>query len=76
MITVREHSDTKADEDVDNRPIVKCDSMEAADAVKEAMKLQWSGLIMPGKEVKVKVTGCEEPSFAVVVECYYTSKLS
>ena len=44
--------------------------MEAADAVKEAMKL------MPGKEVKVKLTGCKEPSSAVVVECYYTSKLS
>ena len=55
---------------------VKCDSMEAADTVKEAMKLQWSSLIMPGKEVKVKLTGCRELSSAVVVECYYTSKLS
>ena len=55
---------------------VKCDSMEAADVVKEAMKLQWSSLIMPGKEVKVKLTGCRELSSAVVVECYYTSKLS
>ena len=36
---------------------VKCDSMKVADAVKEAMKLQWSSLIMPGKEVKVKLTG-------------------
>ena len=39
---------------------VKCDSMEAADTVKEAMKLQWSSLIMPGKEVKVKLTGSKE----------------
>ena len=52
--------------------------MEAADTVKEAMKLQWSSLITPGKEVKVKLTGCKELSSAVVVECYcyYTSKLS
>ena len=28
--------------------------MEAANGVKEVMKLQWSSLIMPGKEVTVK----------------------
>ena len=48
--------------------------MEVANAVKEVMKLQWSSLIMPGKEVKVKLTGCKELSSAVVVECYYTLK--
>ena len=31
---------------------------------------------MPGKEVKVKLTGCKELSSAEVVECYYTSKQS
>ena len=31
-----------------------CDSMEAANGAKEVMKLQWSSLIMPGKEVTVK----------------------
>ena len=53
---------------------VRCEDVSTADAVKDAMKLQWSDLIFPGQKVKLKVK--EEIISAEVEKCHFVSKLS
>ncbi len=49
---------------------VRCEDIETADAVREAMKVQWSGLVFPGWKVIVKVK--DELIFAEVENCTIT----
>ena len=53
---------------------VRCEDVETAAAVKEAMKVQWNAFIFPGQKVKVKVK--DEIIPAVIEECHFISKLS
>ena len=63
------HGVTKRFED-----FVKCETMDVANAVEEAMRLQWSELVMAGQPVKVKVKN--ELVSRIVVECKFSSKIS
>ena len=53
---------------------VRCEDVSTADAVKDAMKLQWRDFIFRGQKVKLKVK--KEIISAEVEKCHFVSKLS
>ncbi len=54
--------------------LIRCENEETADAVKQAMKSQWSEFVFPGRKAKVKVK--DDIISAEVEKCYFVSKLS
>ena len=50
---------------------IRCDDLEVANSVKDAMQHQWASLVYPGQKVKVRMK--DQLVSAVMEKCYYIS---